>query len=168
MKKILAVIIVVFSVVWFGGCMAQKPLRLHVIANSNTQADQLVKLKVRDAILEMTSEGMTKLQSKDEAKEYIEENLSRIEGTANDVLLKNGFDYQARAELGVSNFPDKTYGDTVYPAGEYEALKIVLGKGEGENWWCVVFPPLCLTPTNPEQPIEYKSAIWEWIENLFS
>lgn len=149
------------------GCAAEKPLRLHVIANSDSKEDQEVKLMVRDRVLEATGEEMRAVQNKDQAKAYIAQHLELIEQEANAVLQEEGFSYQAKATLGISDFPDKSYGGVVYPAGKYEALKITLGNGQGQNWWCVVFPPLCLTQADPEEPVEYKSAILEWFEGLF-
>lgn len=170
MKKLALVFIFIFLL---AGCSSpQKPLRLHIIANSNSETDQNIKLTVRDEILEYTSNGILKCENMEEAKEYICEELDSICGVANNVLSENGFDYSATATLGISHFPEKTYAGTTYPEGEYEALKIVIGQGEGENWWCVVFPPLCLVNTDissdssPDE-IEYKSAIAEWFCSIF-
>ena len=171
MKKILILTIAVFfflALLCSAGCGAQKPLRLHIIANSDSKEDQEVKLMVRDRILETTGDQMRTVQTQEEAKEYISTHLDLIEREANAVLEEEGFSYRADAWIGISEFPDKSYGGVVYPAGEYEALKVTLGDGLGQNWWCVVFPPLCLTQTDPEEPVEYKSAILEWLENLFN
>jgi len=144
--------------------------RLHVIANSDIEEDQEIKLAVRDAVLEAAGNELSKTTSKAEAKEYIEENLKRIENEAKKVLSSYEADYSLELKSGVSDFPDKYYGDMFYPEGEYESLKIVLGKGEGENWWCVMFPPLCIVgfekdedekKKEEEEDVEYKSFFAE-------
>ena len=133
-------------------------LRFHVIANSESEYDQNVKLKVRDHVLEVVeaellnetmlrheeNDGDTARLGLDEARELIETNLDVIEDAAREVLAEEGVSYGASAELGVRFIPQKTYGDVTFPAGNYEALNITLGEGEGQNWWCVLFPPLCL------------------------
>ena len=136
-------IMIILTLMILTGCTTQ-PFRLHIIANSDSAADQEVKLKVRDAILELVNEYMKDINTKEEAQEYISSNLQIIKEKADSILKENGMDYTAIPIIGRFEFPDKTYGDVVYPAGEYDALRIILGKGEGKNWWCVLFPPLCL------------------------
>lgn len=118
-------------------------IRLHVIANSNTADDQELKLKVRDAVIEYMNkqEG---LEDVDETRDYLKSNLGRLEKIADGVIASEGYDYSAKANIGVRYIPEKTYGDITFPSGNYEALNITIGKGQGENWWCVLFPPLCL------------------------
>ena len=118
-------------------------VRLHVLANSDTVEDQALKLKVRDAGIEYM-EKQDDLNSAGEAREYLSENLNRLEKIAEGVIASEGYDYSARADLGVRYIPEKAYGGITFPAGNYEALNITIGRGEGENWWCVLFPPLCL------------------------
>ena len=118
-------------------------VRLHVLANSDTVEDQALKLKVRDAVIEYM-EKQDDLNSAGEAREYLSENLNRPEKIAEGVIASEGYDYSARADLGVRYIPEKAYGGITFPAGNYEALNITIGRGEGENWWCVLFPPLCL------------------------
>ena len=118
-------------------------VRLHVLANSDTVEDQALKLKVRDAVIEYM-EKQDDLNSAGEAREYLSENLNRLEKIAEGVIASEGYDYSARADLGVRYIPEKAYGGITFPAGNYEALNITIGRGEGENWWCVLFPPLCL------------------------
>ena len=118
-------------------------LRLHVIANSDSQEDQDVKIKVRDKVIEVLSEKLLNAKDQTEAKKIIAENLDLITETANQLLKENGFDYSATAEIGVFAFPKRQYGNVVYEAGNYEAVEIKLGRAAGKNWWCVVFPPLC-------------------------
>ena len=118
-------------------------VRLHVLANSDTVEDQALKLQVRDAVIEYM-EKQDDLNSAGEAREYLSENLNRLEKIAEGVIASEGYDYSARADLGVRYIPEKAYGGITFPAGNYEALNITIGRGEGENWWCVLFPPLCL------------------------
>ena len=118
-------------------------IRLHVIANSNQAGDQALKLKVRDAVIAYM-EKQDGLASTEEMRTYLKENRGRLEKIAEGVIASEGYDYSATANMGIRYIPEKTYGDITFPAGNYEALNITLGKGEGENWWCVLFPPLCL------------------------
>lgn len=118
-------------------------IRLHVIADSNKVKDQALKLKVRDAIIEYM-EKQDNLKSTEGTREYIKTNLDRFEKIADGIIASQGYDYTANADLGIRYIPKKTYGDITFPAGNYEALNITLGSGKGENWWCVLFPPLCL------------------------
>ena len=143
--------------------------RLHVIANSDSAEDQAVKLKVRDAIIEQMGE-MDGAADREQAEAYTKEHLQELVERANQVLRKNGFSYTATAEIGSFDFPDKTYGGICFPAGTYRALRIHLGQSVGQNWWCVLFPPLCLLePTQTEanwqmqDGVEYQS----FFANLF-
>lgn len=117
-------------------------LRLHVIANSNSQFDQLVKLKVRDRILKESIQ-LSNARDITELKNIVEENTDKLVALAQDELLQYGCRDQVTVFLGDSYFPTKEYETFSFPAGEYEALKIIIGEGKGENWWCVCFPPLC-------------------------
>mgnify|MGYP004523443221 FL=1 len=124
-------------------------LRLHVIANSNKAGDQALKLKVRDAVIEYMADQKD-LKTVDETREYLKENKKRLQRIAEGVIAAQGYDYPADVELGVRYIPQKTYGDITFPAGNYEALNITIGSGQGENWWCVLFPPLCLLDEGTE------------------
>ncbi len=119
-------------------------LRLHVIANSDSEADQAVKLLVRDRVLEAGADIFDGSVTAAEAERKISPRLDETERAAAEVLRENGFDYGVRAELVNEFFDTRAYGDITLPAGNYEAVKIVLGEGKGKNWWCVMFPPLCL------------------------
>ncbi len=121
------------------------PLRLHIVAAGDSAEEQGVKLIVRDAVLTYTAESMSSADTKQSAVVYAREHLRELEACANTALIKAGADYTAHAQLGVYDFPEKSYGRLVYPAGSYTALRIVLGEGKGQNWWCVLYPPLCVT-----------------------
>lgn len=151
--------------------VVEEPFRLHIIANSDAQKDQEVKLLVRDEILRITEEALSTSNSREETEAYFRENLETIEQAAGKILEQQGIEYGVKAKVGVYQFPEKTYADTVYPAGEYHALRIILGNGEGHNWWCVMFPPLCLVDMetmDSKQPVEVRSALWDWILGVIS
>lgn len=116
-------------------------VRLHVLANSNSDEDQEVKLKVRDRILSEISTYEPK--SKEEALKMVEENKKKLEEIAKDELGKNGFDYDVEIDIGLEDYPTRNYEDFSLPSGTYTSVRVLLGDGEGENWWCVLYPPLC-------------------------
>lgn len=120
-----------------------KMIRLHVVANSDSPEDQALKLSVRDAIIRTMSPKFEGLDSIEEAKEVIDENLGEIERLASETLAEQGRRYEVAASLERCDFPTKAYGSLTLPAGTYQALNVVIGEGEGKNWWCVMFPPLC-------------------------
>ncbi|WFD10123.1 stage II sporulation protein R [Tepidibacter hydrothermalis] len=126
----------------------EKLIRFHVIANSDSQKDQELKLKVRDKIIEFLSPKLEKSKSIKETKEIITENIENIQKIASDEIKENNKKYTVTANLDYSNFPTKKYSNIVLPAGEYKALKVVIGEGKGKNWWCVMFPPLCFIDIN--------------------
>lgn len=119
-------------------------LRLHVLANSDSDADQAVKLIVRDALLEKTGDAFSVCASADEAADYVIANKESLEALAENVLSENGFDYKAQIYVETEYFSTRQYDDVTLPAGSYNAVRVILGEGEGHNWWCVMFPPLCL------------------------
>ena len=116
--------------------LADKVVRLHVLANSDTEEDQALKLLVRDAVLEQSADRA-------EAEIRLRESLPELEAIAEETVRANGYDYAVTAELEDTAFPTKEYDGFSLPAGEYLALRILIGEGAGQNWWCVVFPPLC-------------------------
>lgn len=103
----------------------------------------MLKREVRDAIVEQMNGWVTAPQGIQEAREVVREHLPELNELVGETLRKNGFDYSYNVELGVVPFPTKMYGNQVYPAGDYEALRVSIGAAEGQNWWCVLFPPLC-------------------------
>ncbi|MNJ43290.1 Stage II sporulation protein R [compost metagenome] len=128
------------------GSIPGESIRLRILANSDRPGDQAIKRQVRDAIVEQMNGWVQRLEnplSLAEARQIIESNLALVEDTVKRTLEKSGKSYTYKVELGVVPFPTKMYGGAVYPAGDYEALRVTLGKGEGKNWWCVLFPPLC-------------------------
>ncbi|AYF54154.1 stage II sporulation protein R [Clostridium botulinum C] len=125
--------------------IANKLIRFHVIANSDSTEDQALKLKVRDEILEYISPKLKNSKSIEESRQIIKENSEVINAIAKKTIQKNGYTYTVKTELSHENFPVKTYGDITLPQGDYEAYRVIIGNGKGHNWWCVMFPPLCFT-----------------------
>lgn len=125
--------------------LAGKVIRLHVLANSDSEEDQALKLKVRDAVLAEASEALKGTKNQQDARQNLTALLPELEKTAQSAVAANGYDYPVRAELAETSFPTKEYDGFSLPAGEYLALRILIGEAAGKNWWCVVFPPLCTT-----------------------
>ncbi len=123
--------------------LADNLIRLHVIANSDSPADQALKRDVRDRVLDYMKLQLGGSKNVDQTKVIINEKMDGIISVVKDELTRQGKDYDVRVSLGSYPFPTKSYGDIALPAGNYEALRVVIGKGEGANWWCVLFPPLC-------------------------
>lgn len=123
--------------------ISKEVLRLHVVANSDSQEDQELKMKVKDTVVAYLRGAMSDADSVDEARAQIKKHLPEIEAIAKEKMQNEGYDYEAEAELGESYFPVKEYGDLTFPAGNYEALRVNLGKSAGRNWWCVMYPSLC-------------------------
>lgn len=157
MKKLLKRIVLcacISAFFWFWGVITDREtlneelLRLHVVAASDSEEDQAVKLRVRDAVIESLSEELKKISDIDQARAYIEENLPKIEQCANEALKTLGYDETAVATLKEEVFDTRYYDTFTLPAGVYDALRITIGEGEGKNWWCVVFPTLCVPATS--------------------
>lgn len=123
--------------------LSDKLIRLHVVANSDTQEDQTLKLQARDAVLEVLSGLLSGASDRDEARQLIEENLQLIETAACGAVQAAGYDYPVAARLVFEDSPTKEYDTFSLPAGGYLSLRVVIGSGEGHNWWCVLYPPLC-------------------------
>lgn len=123
--------------------LAQKMIRLHVIANSDSQRDQTLKLAVRDQVLDYATGVLQRSADMADARRRLENSLDRIEDIARRTLLAQGCDVSVTAQLTETEFPLKEYDGFSLPAGEYTALRLVIGEGRGQNWWCVVYPPLC-------------------------
>lgn len=142
-------------------------IRFHVLANSDSEQDQALKRAVRDAILKDVSPRLAVSQSLDESRQILQKVRPDMESIGRSVVKMWGKDYSVRTEFGHSSFPTKSYGSLVLPAGDYEALRVVIGEGQGSNWWCVLFPPLCFidieqstaVQVDGKQGIPIKNAI---------
>lgn len=140
-------------------------LRIHIRADSNDCEAQSVKYEVRDRVVEFLTPLVAECASKEEAICRLSAALPDIEKEATNVLQRAGYFYGASAELTVESFPTRVYGEYLFPAGEYSALVLRLGRGEGDNWWCVVYPPLCFTGG---ENVVYKSKIQEIIKRFYT
>ncbi|MEN6315746.1 MAG: stage II sporulation protein R [Clostridiaceae bacterium] len=146
--------------------LADNLIRLHVVANSDSPEDQALKRDVRDAVLSYVQSELKDSETIEQTRSMINRNMDRITSIAKETILNHGNNYGAKTTLGSYPFPTKAYGDITLPAGNYQALRIVLGNGEGANWWCVLFPPLCFVDvthgTVPDSVKEdLKSALSE-------
>ena len=142
-------------------------LRLHVIANSDSDKDQKLKLAVRDGMLELTAGLFSDCRSADEAVIVAEKNKHVLEQTAKSVLLKNGCNEDAEIVIGKERYPEKKYGRLTFPEGEYLSVRVLIGEGKGKNWWCVLFPPLCnYTGTDEGRVLESYGVDKECVKRL--
>lgn len=157
MRKLLKRIGICFllvCLVWVGTLIADRQrlreelIRLHVVANSDSEEDQSLKLRVRDAVVESLQQGMADVTDTEQAKAYLQENLPKIESLANQVLEDAGCTDTVQVSLMLEEFGTRVYDTFTLPAGIYESLRIVIGDGAGKNWWCVVFPSLCIPATS--------------------
>ncbi|ONI40347.1 stage II sporulation protein R [Candidatus Epulonipiscium fishelsonii] len=123
--------------------LSENVLRFHILANSNTPQDQLLKENVRDAVLHFMEPKLRQVTSIEESRELIKQNFENIKQISKQVIADWGKDYKVHIEIAETKFPNKSYGDIIFPAGTYEACRILIGQATGENWWCVMYPPLC-------------------------
>lgn len=140
-------------------------LRIHIRANSNCEIDQQVKYQVKERVVDYLTPFVAECKTVEKAKKMMQEKLADIESEANKVLQENGFCYTSQAKLKTEQFPTRVYQDLTLESGFYDALIINLGEGKGDNWWCVVYPPLCFVGEG--NSYVYKSKIVEIINNFF-
>lgn len=168
MKKIIPILFVFFLIYGYANkeeiLIPTDAIRFRVIANSNDEIDQEVKMKVKEAIEQEVNKLMLEAKNSEEAKKLINENIEHIQQIVNQYTTDN------KISFGVNYFPEKEYHGVTYPSGEYESLVITLGNGVGNNWWCVMFPPLCLLEAKNENTddINYKFYVQEIIEKYTS
>jgi len=156
-------------------------LRMHVIANSDSDEDQALKLKVRDAVLERGAELFDGTVTADEAKAKIEPQKAELEAAAREVIEREDYDYPVSVNVVNEYFATRCYGDLTMPAGRYTAVKVVIGEGAGHNWWCVMYPAMCIPlasqpadtlDTLPEDftgnRVEFRFAVYEFFKSLFT
>lgn len=139
-------------------------LRIHIRANSNSVEDQNVKYKVKDSVVEYLTPYITECESFEDVVVMVETHKESLENVADEVLRSNGFDYVSNVEIDNEYFPTRCYESFVLSADYYDAIIINLGSGQGDNWWCVVYPPLCFKDT---KNVMYKSKIAELIKKYF-
>lgn len=171
MKKILVIMgVIIFT--YLGTCVLAEQnvplensvLRLHVIANSDAGYDQALKMEVKDEVVKYMREEFSAINNFNEATLIAQKRLPEIEQLATQVVRSYGYDYPVQVSLGKYEFPTKSYGNLIFPQGEYEAVRIVIGEGQGKNWWCVLFPPLCMVSSSDkgismESPQEAKVTL---------
>jgi len=140
--------------------LAQEVLRFHVLANSDSDADQALKLKVRDSVLGFLEEAMPEMDDASRTAAWMREHIDEIEAVSRETVAAEGADYPVSAAVTTCWFPDRTYGDLTFPAGNYEALRVEIGAAEGHNWWCVLYPGLCfLDSANAVVPEEGREKL---------
>ena len=163
------------SIAWMSGLpqdtfKRSNLIRLRVIANSDSPTDQQLKFKVRDRVVHLTEPMLIRVEDPAEAEAIIIKNLALIKAAAKDELARYGSHVPVQVSIGKFDFPDVTYPFGTLPAGEYKGVKVILGEGKGHNWWCVLYPPLCLlspdapgfrTPSTQHPKIEYRLALLE-------
>lgn len=152
-KKLLICALVILAISFVAGLLPihgeeeiyDTVVRLHVVANSDSTEDQELKLKVRDSIISVVTPAVKDCKTQKEAIDAIESIMPEIEERARETIRKEGSDYSVKILLGEEYYPTKTYETCAFPEGEYVSLRVLLGEGEGQNWWCCLFPPLCLS-----------------------
>lgn len=177
MKKIMCVLLLLFCCgMTFTACTTtsgelqhEEYLRIHIRANSNSTEDQSVKYEVRDAVVQYLIPLVANVSSKEQLLSVLRSNMSKIENVADQVLLSHGKTYTSTGKINNEYFPTRVYGDLVLESDYYDALILELGTGTGDNWWCVVYPPLCFAQSNEIDTthIRYKSKILEIIQKFF-
>lgn len=172
--KVLCLILAVCTLV-LTGCQSKEEtlqcedyLRIHIRANSNDAEDQRVKYLVRDAVVEYLIPVVSGVSSKEELESVLTTNMRSIQSVADKVLEQNGKTYKSKGKVCNEYFPTRVYGDTVLESNYYDALILNLGTGTGDNWWCVVYPPLCFVNSKQIDTthIRYKSKIMELIKKI--
>ena len=163
-KRLLSLFILISAISYVDAVsnnIADSVFRLHVIANSDSKEDQELKLKVRDELLSYMNIISKDSTSKQEAMQIVNEHKEEFTQIAKKVIKENGYNYTVNVQIGKADFPTKYYGDITLPAGTYDALKVQIGEAKGQNWWCVMFPPLCfvdvstgIVPDNSKQELK--------------
>lgn len=182
------VLTVIYSVIPFQVVCAEIPndvFRFHILANSDSEEDQALKLKVRDKVLEKTKILFDTANSKSDAEEFVKANLETIEEIAQNEVYKNGYNYPVKAEIVNMHFDTRYYESYTLPSGMYDALRITIGNAKGHNWWCVMYPSICISTVDEgkdrakdalsddeysvvtDNKVEYKFFIVELFQKIF-
>lgn len=174
MKKFITVIVLcvvlISSMFLFSSCNAslnQSYLRIHIRANSNSEKDQDIKYLIKDKLVEFITPLVASSKSKQDVENKLKCQENQIEDFIDRILKEEGFEYGSEMKINTEYFPTRTYDDVTLEADYYDALIINLGSGSGDNWWCVVYPPLCFTNQNNMQNVVYKSKLVEIIRKFF-
>ena len=143
-------------------------LRLHIRANSNSEIDQNIKYEIKDELVEFLTPYFCNVTSKNEAVGIVNNLKEKMSEICVEVLRKNGFNYSANVKINNEYFPTRTYSNTTLESGYYDAVIVELGSAEGDNWWCVMYPPLCFITRENQTEITFKSKIADWFKSLFN
>ncbi len=162
---IIAIALVVFGL--FGTEKKQDYIRIHVRANSNLEIDQNIKYRIKDEIVSYLIPSIAQCKTRKDFVACINANMLGIENVANKILKENNFEYLAKVKFCQENFPTRSYDGVVLESGVYDAIIVELGSAKGDNWWCVVYPPLCFV-SNRTQDVMYKSRILEILKSIFN
>lgn len=174
MKKKICLIAFLLILVIVGALLMPKSaeydyLRLHIRANSNLAIDQNIKYKIKECVVEYLTPKLCDVKSKSEAIKIVEKTCTEIKTKCDNLLKQHGFKYVANVKINNEYFPTRTYQNTTLESGYYDAVIIELGEAQGDNWWCVMYPPLCFVNNfENNMQIKYKSKIWEWLSSLFN
>ncbi len=173
MKKLIFIFGLIFVLIIGALCIPQKEiktdyLRLHIRANSNNEIDQNVKYKIKDIMVEFLTPHLCNVESKTKAIEVVKSYSNILKSKCLNELKNNGFNYSVNIKIDNEYFPTRTYANTTLESGFYDAVIVELGEAKGDNWWCVMYPPLCFVNKNENEiQIKYKSAIYEWFKKMF-
>lgn len=174
MRKIILIILAIISIYTISNVVKAEELvipdtaiRLRVIPNSNSTFDQNMKQKVKTYLEDNVYTVFSNVNSIEEARETINKQLPNIETDIKNIFIKNNYDMNFKINYGLNYFPEKTYKNITYKEGYYESLVVEIGKAKGDNWWCVLFPTICLLDKNVDDDVEYKLKVVELIEKIF-
>lgn len=173
MKKLICIFVLILAVVGIGLVLPKKEynydyLRLHIRANSNSNVDQNVKYEIKNIVVEFLTPYLCNIESKEKAIETVKKYSSFLNSKCSAVLAQKGFNYSTNIKIANEYFPTRTYSNTTLEFGYYDAVIVELGKAEGDNWWCVMYPPLCFVNKNENNmQINYKSRVCEWFKKLY-
>ncbi len=174
MKKVLIVIVLILGIIVGSAFIPDKEikcdyLRLHIRANSNLQTDQNIKYVIKDKITELLTPYLCNVESKQKAIKIVNKHSNKIINECLKILQEKGFNYLINIKISNEFFPTRTYSNTTLESGYYDAVIVELGEAKGDNWWCVMYPPLCFVNKNENvKQIKYKSIIYEWFKKLFN
>lgn len=170
MKKIIIILIpiLLFIVKVNANKIPNDAIRIRVVANSDSEYDQQIKYKVSDYLKSEMYMLLKDTKTKEEADKIIKKNINKIDNNIYTILKKENYNLGYTINYGKNYFPEKKYKGMIYEEGYYDSLLVTLGKGEGENWWCVLFPPLCLIEAEESTEVEYNFFLFDIVKNLFN
>lgn len=171
-KLLIGIVVIIIGYMCFNNIVGkayelvipENAIRMRVIPNSNSEYDQQIKAKVKEILQTTTYELLKDTKGSEEAEKIIQANLSLIDNRINDLLVKENYNLGYEINFGLNYFPNKEFKGVTYKEGYYNSLLVTLGSGEGDNWWCVLFPPMCLIEAEESEEVEYKFFIQELIE----